>query len=216
MKYALALLCCALSMPATAGVNLGNVPSGGAIGGFGTPDSKTYGQVFTAPVTGKLTSFKLWLNGGVGALFGAVGTWNGTSAYAFGNGSPTTLYTSGLTQSTGAQGYQFTPNVNVTAGQLYVAYLTVFGAPASGNTTMPLGTNAAGLNYFVWNNTSNPNGNPSWNYFFNTGNAQFAASFDAAVSPTPEPEAWASMALGLGLAGWVARRRKAKLAAAAA
>jgi hypothetical protein len=38
---------------------------------------------------------------------------------------------------------------------------------------------------------------------------------EVAVSPTPEPEAWASMALGLGLAGWVARRRKAKLAAAA-
>jgi hypothetical protein len=34
------------------------------------------------------------------------------------------------------------------------------------------------------------------------------------AAATPEPEAWASMALGLGLAGWVARRRKAKLAAA--
>ncbi len=214
MKYVFALMCCVVATPGLAGVNIGNTPTGGTISAFGTPNSQTYGQVFTAPITGKLTSFTLSLNGGVGALRGAVGTWNGTPSYSNGGGSPTTLFTSAPVTSSGATSYTFAPNASVTAGQLYVAYLSVFGVPgASGFTSMPLGTSAPGLNYFVWNNTSNPSGNPSWNYFFNTGNAQFAASFDA-VAPVPEPEAWASMVLGLGLAGWVARRRKAKLAVA--
>ena len=75
-------------------VILDNTPPSGSISSFGTPDTLTYGEVFTAPITGTLTSFTLWLNGGVGALEGAVGTWNGTSTFGTGFGSPATLFTS--------------------------------------------------------------------------------------------------------------------------
>jgi len=57
-------------------VSLDNSPANGSISSFGVPDSQTYGQVFTAPVTGTLTSFTLWLDGGVGQLQGGVGNWN--------------------------------------------------------------------------------------------------------------------------------------------
>lgn len=189
---------------AHAATTISNAPTGGAISVFGVPNSRTYGQTFTAPITGKLTSFTLWLNGGVGALRGGVGTWNGGASHSFGAGSPTNLYLSGDTPSLSGGPYTFSPNVNVTAGQNYVAYLTAFGVSgANSATSMPLGTAATGLNYFVWNNTSNPSGNSSWNYFFNVGNAQFSATFAA----VPEPTTWALMILGFGAVGSSMRRK---------
>lgn len=103
-----------------------------------SPSSVTYGQVFTAPITGTLNSFTLYLNGGVGALRGAVGVWNGPSTYGVGYGESSNLFTSASVTSNNAGPYTFSPNVNVTAGQQYVAYLSVFGvSSATGYTTMP-------------------------------------------------------------------------------
>ena len=207
--FLVALMATAIAMPAAA-VTISNTPTGGNISPFGAPDTRTYGQVFTAPVTGTLTSFTLFLNGGVGALRGGVGTWNGTAAWGSGFGSPTNLYLSADVPSMMAGAYTFAPNVAVTAGSLYVAYLTAFNvAGANATTTMPLGTAASGLNYFVWNNNSDPVGNGSWNYAFNTGNVQFSATFAA----IPEPQSWAMLIAGFGLVGASMRRRKAALAA---
>ncbi len=135
---------------------------------------------------------------------GAVGTWNGTPGYGSGFGSPTTLYTSGAVNSSGGGAYTFTTSVSVTAGNLYVAFLSVFGLNATGATSMPLGTNLPGAGYFVWNNTSSPFGNSSWNYFFNAGDVLFSATF----APIPVPAALPLMLLALGGLGLVARRRK--------
>jgi len=211
--FAAALL--GLAPAANAAVVLSNSPTGNNISSFGNPDSQTYGQVFTAPITGVLTSFTLSLNGGVGALYGAVGTWNGTAAHGLGFGSPVTLFKSGDTPSSSAVAVTFSPNIAVTAGELYVAYLSTFGvAGASGTTSMPLGTGEPGVNYFVWNNSSDgtgtgPDGNPSWNYFNNFGNAQFSATFDVA-SAAPEPGTWLMMIVGFGLVGAGMRRKRAK------
>ncbi|WEK44270.1 MAG: PEPxxWA-CTERM sorting domain-containing protein [Candidatus Sphingomonas colombiensis] len=185
---------------------ISNAPTDGSISAFGVPNTLTYGQVFTAPVTGTLSSFTLSLNGGVGALFGGVGTWNGGSSFAFGYGSPTNLYQSANVASSGAQAFTFTPNVAVVAGQQYVAYISAFGvAGASGTTSMPGGTSAPGIDYFVWNNTSDARGNTSWNYFGDLGNALFSATFNGGV---PEPATWALMILGFGAIGGALRRKR--------
>ncbi len=195
----------------SASVVLSNTPSGGSIAAFGTPDTITYGQVFTAPVTGTLDSFTLWLNGGVGALHGAVGLWNGTPTHGFNFGESTNLYTSASVASTSAGPYTFAPGISVTAGTLYVAYLSVFGeANAVTTTSMPLAINAPGIDYFVWNNATDPQNNPAWNYFFDAGDVLFRAEFTPG-SVVPEPT---SMAVFGGVfctfaaIGWRTRRRR--------
>jgi hypothetical protein len=187
-------------------VTYSNTPDGGTIAPFGFSDTQTYGEVFTPTVSGTLTSFTLSLTGGVGGdLAGAVGTWNGGASYGLGFGSPSTLYVSAPISSGSGGAFTFAPDVSVTAGDTYVAFLSVYGLNATTTTSMPsAGGNPAGIDYFVWNNTSSPYGNTSWNYFYPT-NAQFAYS----VSTVPEPSTWAMMGLGfagLAFAGYRARR----------
>ncbi|GGE25889.1 VPLPA-CTERM protein sorting domain-containing protein [Gemmobacter megaterium] len=196
-----------------AAVTISNSPTGGSIGSFGIPDTMTYGQVFTAPVTGTLDSFTLFLNGDVGNVVGAVGSWNGSASHGYNFGSPLTHYASAPVSSEFSPLTFVTGGTSVVAGNLYVAFLTVFGlgnAPAI--TTMPSGTDAPGLNYFVWNNTSDPFGNSSWNYFSNLGNALFEANFTAASNPAPIPLPAAGWMLIAGLGGLAALRRRRKSA----
>lgn len=211
MKYLSALaLAGAIALGSAAGATtISNTPTGGSISSFGFSDTLTYGQVFEAPVTGTMTSFTMYLDGGVGGdILGAVGTWNGTPAHGFGFGSPTTLYTSGLTDATSGGAFTFATAISVVAGDLYVAFLTAFGTSATGTTSMPLGDDLPGGSYFVWNNTSDPFGNPSWNYFFATGDALFSATFVADVAPVPVPAGLPLMLLALGGLGVAARRRR--------
>jgi hypothetical protein len=185
--------------------------TGGSIATFGFPDTLTYGQVFTAPVTGTLDSFALFLDGDVGGdLFGGVGVWNGTEAYSEGGGVSQILYTSPTGPSTsGFSAYNFNPGIEVTAGALYVAFISVFGTNADGTTSMPLASDAdqPGINYFVWNNSGSPD-SAQWNYFFHAGDALFNASFTPSVTPVPVPAALPLLATGLAGLGFVARRRK--------
>ena len=168
---------------------------------FGLPNSMTYGEVFTAPVTGMLTSFTMPTiyspfngypdsGGGVGDLRGAVGTWDGPSTIGLGYGSPTTLYLSGFTPSPGAGDYTFSPDVPVIAGQEYVVFLTVYGDPfAAGSAAMPTNSNTVpGIDYFVYNQTSNPFGNASWDYALLPGLnvADFSLTF--ATQPVLVPD----------------------------
>ena len=204
---------------AQADVVVSNTPTGTAVGTFGYPDSQTYGQVFMAPVSGTLTSFTLYLNGGVGSLVGGVADWGGTSAYSQGGGVTGLLYQSGAVASNAGGAYTFNANAEVVAGQLYVAYLSVFGLPTAGlgSTTMPLGTDAASLGYFVWNNSASPL-STSWNYYTDFGDAQFSATFsDGGVgSAVPEPATWAMMLIGFASLGSALRysRRRAQAAVA--
>jgi hypothetical protein len=90
----------------------------------GPSSSTTYGEVITPATSATLTSFQLSLNGGIGNIRAGVGTWNGTSAFDFGFGSPTNLWLSNSISSGAGGTYTFTPGVALTAGQQYVVYLT--------------------------------------------------------------------------------------------
>lgn len=206
-KIALAATAMIAAAPALASTTIANADSGADVASFGRPDSQTYGQVFRAPVSGVLSSFTFWLNGTVEGVSGGVGTWNDADlSYNTGNGSPTNLFLSSPFTASGAT--SVSPGIGVTAGQLYVAYLTVFGnAGPSGTVSFDRGTPNADLGYFVWNNGTNPVGNSSWNYFSNLGNARFSATFNAQAA-VPEPSTWALMILGFGLMGYGLRRRQ--------
>ena len=199
LRFGIPLFMCLLFVSEASGEVLSNTPTGDDIAAFGRPDTQTYGQVFTAPVTGSLDSFTLHLNGFAGDIRGAVGSWNGTPSHDFGFGETSTLYLSSpVTTSAAPSAYTFNPNVNVVAGDVYVAYLTVFGLSGpDAVTTMPLGTSPAGINYFVWNNTTSPFGNPSWDYFFDVGSVLFSASF----TPVPEPSSLGFVTLIVGRVG---------------
>ena len=167
---------------ASASITISNGTSGSSISSFGFPDSQTYGEVFTAPVTGTLTSFTLSLNGGVGNLYGGVGTWNGGPIFVLGAGSPTNLDQWGHSPK-GVQSFTFAPDVGVTAGAQYVAYLSVYGdAGANAGLTsyavFPGADNeGAGINYFVWQNSSfgpgRSAGKPELGLLADFGPAQF-------------------------------------------
>jgi len=211
----------AFALTAAAGVNAASAVtisntglSFGTINSFGTPDSQIYGEVFTAPITGTLSSFTLFLSGNsaVTQLYGGVGDWNGSNPNSF-------LYTSGNVPGTGGGPFTFSPNISVTAGQQYVAFLSVFGISSAGQSDMPWGfvPSTPGLEGFFWYNFSNgSHGTPttaSWSTV--GGDAEFSVTVDAVGASTPLPAAlplFASGAGALGLFGW---RRKKKAAFAA-
>lgn len=205
----------ALSTGVAQAATISNGPPAGNVGYIGVPAAgavQSVGQVFTAPITGIMTSFSITLNSGIGALVGAVGNWNGTAAFATGFGSDTTLYASAATPSTTGGPYTFSPNIAVTAGSIYVAFLTTFGVPgAAGRATLPrVALDSTGINYMVWNSGASPFGDSSWNYNANLGDLLFSANFEPVPAPVPVPASLpllATLLSGLGFAAW--RRNKA-------
>jgi hypothetical protein len=191
--------------------------SNGDIGGNGV-GSTTYGEVFTAPISGTLTSFTLELNTGVGGqLFGGVASWNGTSTFGTGFGPTSILYTSSPVSSPQLplhQSYTFSPDVAVTAGGIYVAYISVAGLNSPDLATMPNVTGSVpGIDYFVYNDSSSLSA--PWDYGLDLNSAVFVANFNSAtISATPLPAALPLFAGGMGVLGWFGARRQRKAAAA--
>lgn len=196
-----------------------NGPNSGNISSFGFPDTQTYGEVFTAQTSGNLSSFSMFLGSAIGGtLYGGIGAWNCGASYAANCGESSALYDSSPVAADHAGTYTFAPNVALTAGSVYVAYLSVFGANNSGQSTtsMPLGSGGGGFDYFVFNNSNNGPHSSNWNYFSNFGNARLDLTFEPSAGGVPEPTSWALMLLGFGGLGAVlrsSRRNGAVLAA---
>lgn len=164
---------------------------------------ETFGQVFTAPITGALSSFTLSLKGGVGSLYGGVGTWDNANRK-----SPANLYQSSSVLSPGPAfidipvsapfdepntPFTFYPSVSVIAGQQYIAYLSVFGDPVADRYALVYGSDdiVAGIGRFFALNDAAPN-DPGQIWARGT-----TLLFNAVFDEVPEPGIMALLSTGL-------------------
>jgi len=172
---------------------------------FGSPDTTSYGEYFTAP-GGALDNWTFWSQSvtTAGNLKLVVASWNGTSAVA------PALYTSAPIADSGASNEALTfsgINLALTAGQSYIAYMTVAGVagPVTGAAIATSSTdvlNGGG----VYDNSSGVDpltpGSNTWTkpslYF------TYSATFGPAA--VPEPAGAAVLAFGLIGLGFVRRR----------
>jgi hypothetical protein len=184
----------------------------GTIVQFGAPDTATYGQTFTAPGS-VLDSFSLFLRDrftGSGSLDlrGYVAGWNGVMASSILYESSTRTMNAG-----GAlQQFDFSPDLALTPGGQYVAFLSIANLPdqPESNFGMPRGNDQIPGEFVFINNGTNPaqwTSIPWEQDFAGQDDVWFKASFD--LTPTPEPTTlllWGTAMAGLG----VARRRRSR------
>ncbi len=195
--------CFSASANATVYTNSGGAQ--GSIGSFGSPDTTSYGEYFTAP-GGALDSwtFRSQSVTTAGNLELVVASWNGTSAVG------PALYTSASIADSGVSNEALTfsgINLALTAGQSYIAYMTVAGVagPVQGAAIATSSTdvlNGGG----VFDNSQGANpltpGNNSWSAL----GAYFTYSATFGPAAVPEPAGAAVLAFGLIGLGFVRRR----------
>jgi hypothetical protein len=202
---------------ASADIVISDAPTLSPLFEFGRPNTTTYGEIFTAPVSEILSSFTMELTSSIGPMIGGIGVWNGT-------GVSSVPYTSSVITSSTTN--TFTPDISVVAGTQYVAFVSVDGvAGAAGITGMPAGTSGiADFDGWAFNNTIGPS---SSTYASNVWNGcqghsgPLSCSQDAFLSLTftaavPEPSTWAMLLLGFAGVGFMAYSRKSKPALMAA
>ena len=192
------------------GIDTGNVQQ------FGATDTATYGQTFTAGAGDtNISSFSMFLRerfsgSGTLDLKGYIATWDGNKA-------GTLLYSSGVQTMNAAatlQEFAFAPNIGVTPGQTYVAFLSISDlAPQSDSTfRMPVGGDSIVPGLFVFQNNGTNFGDlftQNWSQgFLGQNDVWLKVDFNA----VPEPASWAMMIAGFGLAGAAMRRRATEVA----
>lgn len=206
----------ALTGAAYADTTLTNTPAWDgsyAISPWGVPDTATYGQTFTTgAVDTVLNSFSFYL-GSVNVEYKAyVAEWDGSKASNI-------VWSSGVeSANVGGSGFQQvdtnTGNLQLNANTQYVVFFSTSGLQSGfGGTTswgytggdtisggnlvfFNNGDNAAALTTQVWDSTQ---------WYVTNNDLAFQATLTA---PVPEPETYGMMMVGLGLLGFLARRRK--------
>ena len=196
--------CFSASANATVYTNAGGTQS--TISPFGSPDTTSYGEYFTAP-GGALDSwtFRSQSVAAVGNLELVVASWNGTSAVG------PALYVSAPIADSGASNEALTfsgINLALTAGQSYIAYMTVAGVagPVQGAAISVSSTDVLnGGGAFDNSNGANPltAGNITWDA---PGSVYFTYSATFVPAAVPEPAGAAVLAFGLIGLGFVRRR----------
>jgi hypothetical protein len=207
------LLATVLALPACgfADTVISVVGNGSDPSPFGNPNTATYGQTFVLPTGDSvLNSWTFTLIDTTQPFpmeFGVAAWNNGASEMS---GSP--IFLSGPVNTTaGTANYTFTPDATLTAGQEYVAFLTVSNTPGTGAAVMPgNSTNPYADGNFVFLNNGYDSSQwttETWSNFDGI-DAQFTADFaPSTVSPVPEPGSLALFGTGaIGLLGVIRRR----------
>ena len=213
-----ALLCCATL--ASAQTTIG-APGGAEVGSFGKSNTQTYGQTFTVPTNGdsRLDTFSFWMQDRPGLDFrGYVYAWD----VAAGRATGSALFTSALMSAPSAgSGYHevavATGGLDLTGGNMYVAFLSASGVAGSGQTSWEFSTGDtyAGGEFVFYNNGEDLSLLTTYAWDSNWSGVdrdlRFAMTFNGAdVSVTPEPASVllaASGLLALGGLGTLRRRR---------
>ncbi len=193
----------------------------GSISQFGSPDTTSYGEVFTLSSAMTLSAWDFYALQGsaAGNLDLVISAWNGSTAA----GSP--LYTSSnFAYAGGAEALAFTGiNTTLAAGD-YIAYATVAGvsnpvlacaSPACTALSTSTGTGTIGDGLVYANTTgASPQGSNSWSPSSSGLNLQFTADFKPLTAPEIDP-ASAVSGLTLLLGGLVVLRGRRSVSVAA-
>jgi hypothetical protein len=185
--------------------------------GFGSPDTTSYGEIFTAPSDGPLQSmgFLINANGQSGNAKLVVAQWNGTQAIG------PAIYTSAEFALDSSSGYQWNTvsgiNAVLTTGSQYIAYFTTAGVsnPVGSGTfwasTDDHGGVGGDLAFANTNGVDPLSSLPTWTVTWANSDFVYQAQFGTAVTPIPAAlPLFASGLVALGVVGH--RRRKATAA----
>lgn len=218
---ALALAISGVAAAQTPVINTPDFTSAGAFAGFGANGVPTAGQTFTVPVGDTfLNSFSFYLandelnGGGADLVFKPyLMTWAGDH--------PSGVNLLGVSPATAGNGstyaeYLFNVGMAVTAGDVYVAFLTTSGVAQNGD--------GNGFNQFAGSNTAYAGGELVYAFTAADGSditapgnwtgseggqLGFNAQFSGEQSTVPEPSEFVLLGSGLsGLIGLVRIRRK--------